>query len=935
MRLKLIFPIIFIFSGIAYYFLHQVSLTQEEYEQETVEESLKKQAWIQSMLSDPATGKIPISARSQELKFAEEFERIYGSQRTRGVSWNQRGPWNVGGRTRAFAMDVNNPNHLIAGAVSGGIWQSLDAGNSWTKVSKSDAHPGIVSITQDKRAGKTNIWYAQSGEITGTSASGGESFYLGDGAFRSIDNGNTWTSIASTSTGKPNAFSDAFQGGWRIAASPVDSVKACVYIAAYGSIIRSTDTGNTWTNVLGSINNNTYYSDVAVSKTGIVYAAFSSDGGPATGFFRSADGVHFTNITPSFLKSYDRTVLEINPNNENEVYFLSELPSDTSGGVTTTNYEGTKEYVSLVKYNYLSGDGTGTGGQWTNLSPNLPVNSPNQFDKFNCQGGYDLVVKCQPGSNTVIIGGTNLYRSKDGFTSPNQIKQIGGYGIATQLVNFTGYPNHHPDQHDLFFLPNNPEKLYSVCDGGVFFTEDVNAEEVVWQDKNRGYHTTQLYTVSIDESKPYDQWVLGGFQDNGNYITYSNNPTATWKMTVNGDGAYNYIAPNRAFYVISTQQGNVRKVLLDEYGNMMTRRRIDPAGYDKSLYNFINPIVVDPKDNRYLYMPIGKKIARLNNLNEIETINNNDKLTTGWDVTKDTIPTKKFDANSAEPEITALAIANNKANILYVGTNNRDLFRIDGANTGEMKFKKLDSALRIPAGGYISGIAIDPDSAKNILIAISNYNILSLFYSKDSGKSFFYVGGNLEGAANSTGVAPSVRCVNILVDNNGKRRYFAGTSIGLFSTDSLVLTTNTGLNKTVWTHESPELIGANVVVDIKIRQSDGYMAVATHGNGIFETYYTGNKAPNPTTEINANQIYPNPANSQIAYTFNASQDERIEAFIFDFQGRRLMKIVNGTYRAGKFTIFVNTSGLSCGHYFIANTGSMHDKTLVNRFVIAR
>ncbi len=221
------------------------------------------------------------------------------------------------------------------------------------------------------------------------------------------------------------------------------------------------------------------------------------------------------------------------------------------------------------------------------------------------------------------------------------------------------------------------------------------------------------------------------------------------------------------------------------------------------------------------------------------------------------------------------------------------------------------------------------------MITCSNYNINSLFYSRDSGKNFYYVGGNLEGSANSTGVPPSIRCVNILVDKNGKRRYFAGTSIGLFSTDSLVLAPTTGLNKTVWTQESPELIGVNVVTDIKIRQSDGYIAVATHGNGIFETYYTGNKAPSPATEINATNIYPNPANGQIGYTFSASQDEKIEAFIFDFQGRRLMKIVDGIYRAGKFTIFVNTSGLSCGHYFIANTGSMHEKTLVNRFVIAR
>ncbi|HAD34886.1 MAG TPA: hypothetical protein DCF44_10400 [Chitinophagaceae bacterium] len=68
------------------------------------------------------------------------------------------------------------------------------------------------------------------------------------------------------------------------------------------------------------------------------------------------------------------------------VYFLSELPSDTSGGVETKDYEGNPEWVSLCKYQYLSGDGTGIGGLLSNLSTNLPVNNPNQFDRFNCQG---------------------------------------------------------------------------------------------------------------------------------------------------------------------------------------------------------------------------------------------------------------------------------------------------------------------------------------------------------------------------------------------------------------------------------------------------------------------------------------------------------------------------------------------------------------------
>lgn len=65
--------------------------------------------------------------------------------------------------------------------------------------------------------------------------------------------------------------------------------------------------------------------------------------------------------------------------------------------------------------------------------------------------------------------------------------------------------------------------MYSVSDGGVKFTNDVNASSVSWENKSVGYVTSQFYQVAIDESIPYDPWILGGLQDNGNYITNTRN----------------------------------------------------------------------------------------------------------------------------------------------------------------------------------------------------------------------------------------------------------------------------------------------------------------------------------------------------------------------------------------------------------------------------
>lgn len=908
---------LFIFSlllAAAWLFLPSLSSLNEYEFDQPEEENAEMLAHEKQILADPATGEIPQGITFKNIDFLHELQRY--QKEVRGASWNSRGPWNVGGRTRALCIDVTNENHILAGAVSGGIWQSNDGGISWTRVSSVNGHPGVVSITQDTRPGKTNIWYALSGEMYGTSAGSTGAFYLGDGAFKSLDNGTTWTPITTTTAGAPGGLTSVFQTGWRIASSPVDSVATCIYMANYGSILRSIDTGKTWKNVLGN-NFGSYFTDVKVSKTGIVYAALSSEG-VSKGFFRSGDGIHFTKITPANLKNYNRTVIEINPNNEHEVFFLSLLTADSSGGVSTANYEGTKEYVALYKYHYLSGDGSGTGGEWTNLSMNLPVNASSPFDRFNCQGGYDLMITMQPGSNTLVIGGTNLYRSTDAFSTSSNITEIGGYEIGTTLPFFGVYPNHHPDQHDFIFLKSDPKKAYSISDGGIKFTEDVTANPVVWSNRSYGYVTSQFYSIAIDEVNAGDPWILGGLQDNGNYITNTNNLRHDWVMPVNGDGAFDYISPDKSFYVMSIQQGRIVKVTLDKHGYLLARRRIDPAGFDKKDYDFINPLLVDPNDNNVMYLPIGKKLARLNNLATLSVNNNYNQLANAWTVLSDTITTAALNA-STPARISTLAVSKSAPNIVYLGTNNREMYRIDNANTGNPKMIKLDTTTikKLPAGGNVEGIAVDPDSAKNILICYSNYGINSLFYSNDSGYNWFYVGGNLEGASNPSGGDPSIRCVNILVDQTGKRTYFAGTSIGLFSTDTLILSPIAGAtNTTKWAQEGVDKIGAAVVSSIKIRQVDGYVAIGTHGNGVFESYYTGKVAPPVNQTYTSVTCYPNPASDKIYFSFDAMNTRNFRTEVYDISGRRIESLSNGINNNNISTQVLDVSHYATGHYFI-------------------
>jgi hypothetical protein len=876
------------------------------------------------MLADPATGLIPADFRKQELAFynqviAPNNKAIRGNT----APWASAGPWNVGGRTRAVAFDATNEKVMIAGAVSGGMWRSADGGASWVLTSDLGGYLGVTSISQDTRAGKQNIWYASTGEGSGNSASGGGSYYFGDGIFKSVDSGKSWALLPSTSSGLPNGFSNALQISWRIATHP-STDSNYLFVATYGGVYRSTNGGTTWALSLGGFGgNDAYYTDISITTTGVIYATVSSDGN-GKGFWRSADkGLSWTSITPSNFNSYDRTVMGINPNNENEVYFFTYMPDSTNVYSTkTSNYKGDPEWISLLKYTYISGNGDSTGSTWTNLSPNLPNNanvSTGPFDHLNCQGGYDMLVRVQPQTGYVYIGGTNIFVSRDAFTSPNRFTQIGGYKKGTTLPFFKIWDNHHPDNHDILFYPSDPLKVLSASDGGVRMTMDGNdsINDVVWITLNNGYLSSQIYTVTLDPTLG-SNWMLAGFQDNGNFVTTNfSNPQQIWKLPFNGDGAYNYIAPNRAFYVMSIQEGKVAKFTLDNTGAPTAFGRIDPIGPTKDDYTFINPLVVDPNDNNIMYLPAGKRLWRQNQLSTLPMTGTWDSIATGWFKLSDTITASNTGNNLQFPaQITAIAVSKSPANTVYIGTSNRDVYRVSNANTGNPSFVKINKGFM---AGFVSGIAIDPEDDKKVMVCYSNYNTNSIFYSSNGGDSFKHVMGNLrKTTSNYSGVQPSVRCVAILKTTEGKRKYYVGTSVGLYSADSLKPHLTASKDSTNWVQESPNLIGTNIVVSIDARPADGMVAIGTHGGGAFysKQFYSLSIQNNIRNLLTVFNLAPNPTSNVCNVSIELASATALKMYVCSLQGAKMLTIKNEFVTAGKHTFSCSTQSLANGNYIM-------------------
>jgi len=739
-------------------------------------------------LKNPLTGKIPEGIKNAEIQFSSKINLGNLSKKalstTAGKSstfsdWSNRGPFNIGGRTRALAIDRTNENIIFAGGVSGGLWRSENSGGSWNKVTRSSQAPSITAIIQDPRTSKSSTWYYASGERFGNSATS-SSFYTGSGVYKSQDNGRTFELLSATADGTVTEI------------SPFDIVNSIAQ-----------DGGNSFTEVLeGGFDNRV---EVSITTTGKIYATIEFDGIPNAGFFTSTDGESWTNITPTnFIDFYGRTVMGIDPSNEDTVYFL------------TNNLDGDP---LLNKYNALS-------ETWTDLSVNLPLSIGGSVGDLNLQGGYNMLVKVHPtDSNTIFVGGTNIYRSRDGFTTlAGQESWIAGY---SPLNNITLYTNQHPDQHELVFFPSNPNKVLSGNDGGVYISEDITAnnsdtEPVTWTSLNNGYITTQPYHVAFDPEANSDD-LLAGFQDNGTWFTDSTASDATWIEDFGGDGTFSAIADGGRTRYVSSQNGNIFRLNFDENGDFSSFASIQPAG--ASGFSFINPYILDANNDNIMYMPIGTSIWRNSNLDEVPIFSNAD-TTVNW---TNLTTTETTDGST----ITSLDISKYPvASILYYGTDSGKIFKMINANIDSQEAIEVSEGKGLPTG-FVSDINIDASNSDRIIVTYSNYGIPSLFLTENGGDTWTDISGNLEENRDGSGNGPSARATAFLgnTDPQGARLQiiYAATSTGLYSTNYL-----DGQN-TIWRRES-NTIGNSVIDEVATRK-DGFVAVAAHGNGLFSARF--------------------------------------------------------------------------------------------------
>ncbi len=636
------------------------------------------------LTKDLSTNTVP----RERLQFAYEYaEQLRNTNNGRvngaipGMNWKERGPKNVGGRTRAILIDPNDPSRktVWSAGVGGGLWKTTDitvAAPTWTAVNDLFSNIAITTIAYNP-VNPQLIYF-------GT----GEGYFnadaiRGDGIWKSANGGTTWTQLAST-IGNAN-----FQYIQKIVVHPVTGD---VYAGTRNGLFRSSDAGVTWVKVLGAGTgaSDNRVSDIEIAADNSIYAGigiFTIDGvykspsGAAGSWTKLNTGANgFTT------NGFNRVELACAPSNANTLYAVTQNSSTTGVYQILQSVNGGTSWT--VRNNPVDADG-GIGTDFT-----------------RGQAWYDLIAAVDPNSaNTLYVGGVDLFKSVDGGNSWQQISHwYGGFGF--QEV--------HADQHAILFEPGSSSVIYFGNDGGIFRTSNGTAAIPYLISKSENYNVTQFYACAMNPTA-YSSQFIAGAQDNGSQQYNSLGVNATIEVT-GGDGCFTHIDQDQSQYQFTSYVYN-NYYRSTNTGGTFTGITSNNTGY------FVNPTDYD----------------NLNN-NLYASKNAGDYYVILGAHASNTLSTRTIAAfNSGRA--THISVSPNTSNRVFFGLSNGRIVRVDNAHATTPTELNITGA-GMPSGA-VSCIAIENGNDNHLLVTYSNYGSVSVWETTNGGTSWISVEGNL------------------------------------------------------------------------------------------------------------------------------------------------------------------------------------------------
>ena len=467
------------------------------------------------------------------------------------------------GRVAAVACSPTDPNLYYIGAADGGVWKTTNGGTSWTPLTDFLPVTAIGALAMDPV--NPSIVYAGSGESNYANHS-----RYGLGLFRTIDGGTTWQVLgASTFSGRcfsrilvhPTnhttifaAITGAGGGPNRLAA------KGHPQAAGPRGLFKSTDSGETWTQVLNGLPS-VDATDVAFlpSNPQIMYCCIGNPyGDPGNGLYKSTNGgASWTLLAGGLPTGVGRGSVGVCAAT-GRVWVAFSQPS------TGIGLGGSSSGGAALQAVLRSDD---NGATWTSLSGLTAY--------MSSQGFYNNVVLPSPmDTNTVLLGGLALRRTTNG----------GGAWTAAD--------GGHPDFHAAAF--DAAGRIVLGSDGGVWRTPGIT--DLTATPLNTGIATIQFY-AGISSSPSNSVTIMGGMQDNGTAIRRATGDLV-WRGVTGGDGGWTRINQSNPNIMYSSSQGVGALYRSTNGGSTFSQVAAGLSGR----HAFFPPYLLDPTNpSRILY----------------------------------------------------------------------------------------------------------------------------------------------------------------------------------------------------------------------------------------------------------------------------------------------------------------------------------------------
>lgn len=807
-------------------------------------------------------------ARPKAIRELDRQQALLSRTAAPQSAWTEIGPFNlpngqsegtvtsVSGRVTAIAVKPDNPNIVYVGTAQGGVYRTMDGGDTWTPIfdGAQSMAIGAIAIAPSQ---PTTV-YVGTGEPNNSCDS-----FFGVGLYR-ITNAET-TPVLAGPFNLDGSSNDVFTGR-AVSSVVVHPTNPDVVFASTNSgvggfnceffgngaipplpgrgLFRSTNaTGAfTFTKMTTATGTNTVvgnfpHHDIVMDpnnpdRVAVTVNAVTSPAGGGTGggIYVSTDAV--TGATPTFTRTLSLASARI------------ELAIHSSGGIVNM-------YAASSESNGRLRRSTDGGATWSAV-----LTAANGFCGGQCT--YDIAVDVDPTDPLKVMLGGNV----TGASTKLIARSINGGTSFTNVADGV-----HADNHVVAFAPSNSNIAYMGTDGGIYKSTD-NGQ--TWASKNTAtFSATQFQSLAVHPTDP--DFLIGGTQDNG---TECLGPCGTipgngWRRADFGDGGFALIDQNATntttvtMYHTYFNQSNAKG-----YARVLTTATATDNGWSFFGCGFsgaiANGMVCSGPTQFYAPMTLGGGNPNTLYFGADRLYRSADSGTTVTTVSQ-----------LFAVAISAVGVSKTNDNVRMVGLTNGTVFR---TTTGANPLIDVTPPLSSLRG--VARLVIDPNDANTAYVTYTGFGLpagqhiwKTTTLSSRNGES----DSLLPTWVPSGNGIPDVPVNALMIDPLDSNRLYAGTDIGVY------VSHDGGAN---WI---PFGTGLPRIAIFDIAMSAGNIAtrkvkIATHGRGIWQ--------------IQA--LVPSAANVSVSgrVTANGRGVSRANVTITDAQGNLRRAITNafGYYR---------------------------------------